>query len=219
MTTPLTPEALAEGERLIREYEEAESAWANTPSHETFQAASKAYDGQRGWFRTNLPALLATARRVGELERQLNPTTPVECQAAQARLNAITQRVVLGDPAQGVSFELRPSAEAVAEIEALSCDAQLAFAERIASNIGMVVRNEPEHPDSPHHPNREIEHLTARADAAEAREAKLREALTKIARVGDGFGPHDPPRNYAGTTGEGHAECRELARDALGRVE
>lgn len=39
--------------------------------------------------------------------------------------------------------------------------------------------------------------------------------LEEIARVGDGHGPHTPPTNYAGTTGEGHATCRGLAEEAL----
>lgn len=68
--------------------------------------------------------------------------------------------------------------------------------------------------------------LASSAEAAEARATQaeqaqdreitaLREALERIASYGDGFGPHDPPRRYAGTTGEGHAKCREIARTAL----
>lgn len=43
----------------------------------------------------------------------------------------------------------------------------------------------------------------------------LEGALREIARYGDGWEEHDPPRTYAGTTGEGHAKCREIARSAL----
>lgn len=44
----------------------------------------------------------------------------------------------------------------------------------------------------------------------------LLDAIRKIARVGDGFTEHDPDAGrFAGTTGEGHTECRRIATDIL----
>jgi hypothetical protein len=48
----------------------------------------------------------------------------------------------------------------------------------------------------------------------EARIARKDEALAAIFAVGDGWGTHSDEKP-CGTTGEGHARCRELARAAL----
>lgn len=45
------------------------------------------------------------------------------------------------------------------------------------------------------------------------------DALREIFAYGDGYGLHNPPHRYAGTTGEGHAACREIARAALALID
>lgn len=68
---------------------------------------------------------------------------------------------------------------------------------------------------------------TARAESSEALVAELREkverlmkALENIYRVGDGYNEHRPEDGkYAGTTGEGHARCREIAHRARTALE
>ena len=68
---------------------------------------------------------------------------------------------------------------------------------------------------------------TARAESSEALVAELREkverltkALEDIYRVGDGYDEHRPEDGkYAGTTGEGHARCRDIARRARSELE
>jgi len=63
-------------------------------------------------------------------------------------------------------------------------------------------------------PNRSL--LESRAIAAEAEVERLRAALERIYREGDGWNEHRPEEGkYAGTTGEGHARCREIASAAL----
>ena len=61
----------------------------------------------------------------------------------------------------------------------------------------------------------EAEAILTTLRTQEAEIKRLREALMFIFTEGDGYGPHNPPEHYAGTTGEGHAECREIARQAL----
>ena len=57
---------------------------------------------------------------------------------------------------------------------------------------------------------------SSRAIAAEAEVERLRAALERIYREGDGWNEHRPEEGkYAGTTGEGHARCREIASAAL----
>lgn len=47
-----------------------------------------------------------------------------------------------------------------------------------------------------------------------AENQRLRAALEKIFAVGDGYGPNTKERP-CGTTGDGHAQCRQIARAAL----
>jgi hypothetical protein len=52
------------------------------------------------------------------------------------------------------------------------------------------------------------------ADERSKENVLFRKALMDIFEVGDGWGPNSIAKP-AGTTGEGHAECREIARAAL----
>ena len=71
------------------------------------------------------------------------------------------------------------------------------------------------------------ESAEARATASESLVAELREkverlmkALEDIYRVGDGYNEHRPEDGkYAGTTGEGHARCRDIAHRACTALE
>jgi len=58
-----------------------------------------------------------------------------------------------------------------------------------------------------------------RAEAAESRLTTALAALERIYRFGDGYSEHRPEQGkFAGTTGQGHAECREIARAALAKL-
>lgn len=61
----------------------------------------------------------------------------------------------------------------------------------------------------------EVNALLERAETCANVAVYLTAALSDIATVGDGYERHSPPRYYAGTTGEGHAKCRQIATDAL----
>ena len=64
-----------------------------------------------------------------------------------------------------------------------------------------------------------VEAAEQRADALSQECEKLRRALEEIYRVGDGYEENRPETGkYAGTTGEGHARCRQLAETALRRA-
>lgn len=59
-----------------------------------------------------------------------------------------------------------------------------------------------------------ISALAAERTAASLEISRLRAALEQIFAVGDGYGPNTAGKP-CGTTGDGHARCREIARDAL----
>ena len=63
----------------------------------------------------------------------------------------------------------------------------------------------------------EAKAVKERQAAQAQRDAAIR-ALEEIRRVGDGFVSHDPPHSYAGTTGDGHARCREIAARVLANL-
>lgn len=68
MTAPLPPEVLAEGERLAAEVERLNKAWQSEGGSWTIALSAKARF--KSWVWANRTALLATARRVGELEAE-----------------------------------------------------------------------------------------------------------------------------------------------------
>jgi len=73
----------------------------------------------------------------------------------------------------------------------------------------------------------QVRDTCARAESSESLVVELREkverlmkALEDIYRVGDGYNEHRPEDGkYAGTTGEGHARCREIAYRARSALE
>ena len=64
-----------------------------------------------------------------------------------------------------------------------------------------------------------FEEISVRAEAAESRLTTALAALERIYRFGDGYSEHRPEQGkFAGTTGQGHAECREIARATLAKL-
>jgi len=56
------------GEKLLAEYEARNAEYTANPSRSTLEAAGDALLKRDDWIEANLPALLATARRVAEME-------------------------------------------------------------------------------------------------------------------------------------------------------